>query len=253
VSKLKVLIADDELLARKRLHRLLSAMPEVEICGECQDGEEVLARVRQGGIEVVLLDIQMPNLNGVDAMALLPKDGPYVVFCTAHPDHAVQAFDGGAVDYLLKPIEAARLKKALGRARDRDAQKRFREELGKHVPGEKLARLPISTRQGIVLVDPSQISHASLDGELVTVFTPSAEYLTDYSLQELQDKLPAEKFERVHRRALLNLEHVARLEPVETGGYNARTLKGHAVEFSRQSARELRRRLGLRKAPGDEE
>jgi two-component system, LytTR family, response regulator len=253
--KTRVLIADDELLARKRLTRLLSAMPEIELCGECHDGEQVLARVKDGGVDVVLLDIQMPGLTGVEAMALLPKDGPYVIFCTAHPDHAVEAFDGGAVDYLLKPIEAARLKKALDRARDRDSVRRFRAEAGKHQAGEKnaLARLPISTRAGIVLVDPDQISHASLEGELVTVFTAGAEYLTDYSLQELQDKLPREKFERVHRRALLNLAHVARLDPVETGGYIARTHKGQSVEISRQSARELRRRLGLRKGPEDEE
>jgi two-component system, LytTR family, response regulator len=255
-EKLSVLIADDELLARKRLTRLLSAMPEVALCGECKDGEEVLARVREGGVDIVLLDIQMPGLTGIDAMGLLPKDGPYVIFCTAHPDHAVEAFDAGAVDYLLKPIEPARLKKALDRAKGRDAQKRFHAEVERRQQegapkAGALQRLAISTRQGIVLVDPLAVSHATLDGELVTVFTPQGEYLTDYSLQELQDKLPGDRFERVHRRALLNLEQVARLEPVETGGYVARTHRGHSVDISRQAARDLRKRLGLRKGPED--
>lgn len=253
-EKLRVLVADDELLARKRLLRLLTAIPEVEVCGECQDGASVLARVASGGVDLVLLDIQMPGLSGLEAMELFPLDGPYVIFCTAHPDHAVQAFDAGAVDYLLKPISAARLHKALQRAQARDAPRRFRAELERHRAsdgnGEPLRRLPISTRQGIVLVDPRQITHAVLDGELVTIFTTQGQYLTDFSLQELEEKLEPGSFERVHRRALLNLEYVARLEPVDTGGYVARTLGGHAVDVSRQAARQLRRRLGLRKPPG---
>jgi two-component system LytT family response regulator len=257
-----VLVADDELLARKRLHRLLGALPDVEVVGECQDGREVLARVREGGVDLVLLDIQMPHLSGVEALQLLPADGPYVVFCTAHPDHAVQAFDAGAVDYLLKPVEPARLQKAVSRARERDAQRRLRDELERQQkaaaareaapPARPLERLPIPTRQGVLLVDPRTVTHAQLGEELVTVYTLTGEHLTDATLQELQARLPADTFERVHRRALLNLAHVQRLEPLETGGYVARTVRGHAVEVSRQSARELRRRLGLRRAGEDE-
>lgn len=246
--KLKVLVADDEALARQRLTRLLGALPDVEQVGEAKDGDEVLARIAAGDVDVVLLDIQMPKLTGVEALALWPADGPLVVFCTAHAQHAVSAFDGGAVDYLLKPVEPARLKKALDRAREKGALKAFRAEVKK----AKVARLAITTRQGVVLVDPLTISHAVLEDELVTVFAGDQQYLTDYSLQELADRLPADKFERVHRRALLNLEHVQRLEPIETGGYFARTRHGHSVEVSRQAARDLRKRLGLRKAPDDD-
>jgi len=251
---LRVLIADDELLARRRLARLLAALPDVEVVGECQDGREVLARVHQGGVDVVLLDIHMPHLTGMEAMRLFPAQAPYVVFCTAHPDHAVEAFDSGAVDYLLKPVEPARLQKALQRARSRESQRRFEEERAQHRPRgseRPLDRLAIPTRQGIVLLDPQQVTHAQLGEGLVTVHTLTGEYLSDASLQELQARLPA-SFERVHRRVLLNLEHVRQLEPLETGGYIARTAGGHAVEISRQSARELRRRLGLRRTPEDD-
>jgi two-component system LytT family response regulator len=248
MERLKVLIADDEQVARSRLQRLLGAMPEVEVVGECDDGDAVLARVREGGVDVVLLDIQMPKLKGTEALALWPKDGPQVVFCTAHAQHALEAFDGGALDYVLKPVEAARLSKALARVRERGAADRFRAELGKH----QLDRLPITTRQGVVLVDPGSISHAVLEGELVTVFAGNEKYLTDYSLNELEERLGKGRFERVHRRALLNLQAVARLEPLETGGYFARTHSGHSVEVSRQAARELRKRLGLRKTNDEE-
>jgi len=253
---LRVLIADDEEVARKRLARLLGAIPDVEACGECQDGEGVLQAVRAGGVDVILLDIQMPGLSGLDAMALLPAESPYVIFCTAHAEHAVKAFDAGAVDYLLKPVEPARLQKALERARSRDPVRRFRDELARQKaqraePG--LRRLAVPTRSGIVLVDPKDISHAVLDGELVTIHAAQGTLITDLSLQELQAKLPEGAFERVHRRALLNLEQVARLEPNEVGGFTARTHRGELVEVSRAAARELRRRLGLRRQGGDEE
>ncbi len=246
-QRLRVLIADDELLARKRLARLLGAMADVEVCGEATDGDAVLAAAKAGGLDVVLLDIHMPGLSGLDALALLPEEGPRVILCTAHAEHAVDAFEHGAVDYVLKPVEAARLQKALERVRARLAP---REEPSREAKG--LARLPIPTRQGIVLVDPETISHATLEGELVTVFTAQGDFLTDFTLQELVDKLPVEGFQRVHRRALLNLSHVTRLEPLETGGYLARTARGHAVEVSRQSARELRRMLGLRRGSEEE-
>jgi two-component system LytT family response regulator len=106
-------------------------------------------------------------------------------------------------------------------------------------------RLAITTASGVVLVDPRSVTHASLDGALVTIFTASGErHLTDDSLSELEKKLP--HMLRVHRRALVALEHVAKLAPQPTGGYVARTVSGHAIEVSRQAARDLRRRLGLR-------
>jgi two-component system LytT family response regulator len=104
----------------------------------------------------------------------------------------------------------------------------------------------VPTRHGIVLLDPRAVSHAVLDGELVSVVTDGATYLSDDSLADLQERLPRDLFERVHRRAILNLEHVDRLEPLETGGFVAHTRGGHAVEVSRQAARELRRRLKVR-------
>ncbi|MDP1920543.1 MAG: LytTR family DNA-binding domain-containing protein [Myxococcales bacterium] len=245
---LRVLIADDEQLARARLTRLLTSMEDVTIVGEAKDGEDVLTKVRAGGIDVVLLDVQMPKLTGVEAMALWPVDGPWVVFCTAHAEHAVKAFEIDAVDYLLKPVEPDRLKKALDKARQRETRETFSAAVKKH---QAIPRLPVQTRQGLVLLDPGVITHAVLEGELVTVHTKDASFLTDYSLNDLEQRLPAGRFERVHRRALLNLEAVARLEPLETGGYLARTTNGHSVEVSRQAARDLRKRLGLRKADDD--
>jgi two-component system, LytTR family, response regulator len=235
---LRVLLADDESMARQRLERFLRTFPEVVLTRSCENAEEVLDEVRKRPVDVLLLDIQMPGLSGLEAVQLLPEPRPYVIFCTAHREHAVEAFDHGAVDYLLKPVDPARLKKALERARGK--------------LGSDVSRLPIVTRHGIRLLRPEDISHVVLDGELATVFTATEQLLTDATLQELQDKLAPFGFERVHRRALLHLGRVTRLTPLETGGFLAQVRPGQEVEISRQVARELRKRLGLRKAKDDE-
>jgi two-component system LytT family response regulator len=244
---LRVLVADDEPMARRRLARLLAAMDDVAVVGECQDADEVLARVREGGVDVLLLDVRMPGLSGLDALALLPSDRPAVILCTAHAEHAVQAFEAGAVDYVLKPVDPARLRKALDRARAR---------LGPGVTARPdprrdatVERLAIPTRQGIVLLDPAEVSHAVIENELVTLHTARGPLVTDFPLQELEERLPAGRFERVHRRALVNFAEVVRLEPLETGGFIARMRDGSGVEVSRQAARHLRRRLGMKHQP----
>jgi two-component system, LytTR family, response regulator len=249
----RVLVADDELLARKRLTRLLAAIDGVEIAGECASGNEVISRVRAGDIDVILLDIHMPGLSGLEALSILGDAAPLVVLCTAHSDHALEAFEAGAIDYVMKPVEAGRLKKAMDRAMKMLASK---APEGRDVPLDSIAqkagealglsRLALATKHGIVLLDPSEITHAIIDGELVTVATESATYISDEPLSELVDRLPSDTFARVHRRAIVNLAKIVRLEPIESGGFVAHTRAGHRVEVSRLAARELRKRLGLK-------
>jgi two-component system LytT family response regulator len=243
---LRVLVCDDELMARKRVLRLLGELPGIEGTLECESGEEVLEKLRTEDVDVAILDINMPGLSGLETVMQMPEDRPYVIFLTAHPEHAVQAFDVGAVDYLLKPVDDARLEKAIARARqslDHGAR-----EGGSTEPSvsAKTTKLAIATHDGAALVSPGDVTHATFDGALVTVHTAARSILTDDTLQELEAKLPPGPFERVHRRAIVNLDHVDRLESVDSGGYVACLSTGKRVDVSRQSARRLRRRLGLR-------
>lgn len=243
--ELRVAIADDELLARKRVVRLLEAMPGVTVVGVHEQAADALAQLAREAIDVLVLDVQMPGMTGIEAHALVPEGGPFVIFATAHPEHAVEAFELGAVDYVLKPIEAGRLAKAIDRAR-RHAQTR------RAAPSGALSRLPVTTRAGVLLLDPSEVSHAEFDGTLVTIHRTNGEpVLCELSLQELESRLPSDSFERVHRRALLNLREVALLAPQDTGGFLAQMKNGASVPVSRQSARKLRRWLGLAKATSD--
>jgi two-component system LytT family response regulator len=241
---LRVLVADDELMARKRLRRILAAMPDVQVVAECQDAEETLAQLDALDVDVALLDIHMPGRSGLEVSQVAAEWGVEVVFTTAHPEHAVAAFAHGVADYVLKPIEETRLAVALSRVRQRLAA----VESGPESPGPvapQLARLALTVRGEVRLVDPAAISHAELDGSLVTVWVGTEALLTDLSIHELERRLPSDVFARVHRRALINLAQVERLKPQPSGGYLAITTSGHEVPVSRQAARLLRRRLAI--------
>jgi len=229
VTPLRVIVADDELLARKRLARLVEAMAGVELVATCESAEALARALEETTADLILLDIHMPGLSGLDAAALLPSPAPDVIFVTAHPDHALEAFDLGAIDYVLKPVDPARLRRAMARVRRK---------------ASTLDRLPIETHEGVVLVDPGTIRHASFDGTLVTIHRDGDPLVTDRSLSELEAQLPA-GFERVHRRHLLALAHVARLAPTASGSFVAITVDGDEIPVSRAAARRLRRRLDL--------
>ena len=236
---LRVLIADDELLARKRMTRLAGALDGIEVVGACESGTEVLERVAEDPVDVVLLDIQMPGLTGLDASQLLPAGGPAVIFTTAFPEHALQAFDIGAADYLLKPVDAARLSKALDRVRAR-----------RQPAPTPTGQLALPTRKGVRLVSPNSLLCALFDGTTVWVSLQGEaaieRLMVDLTLSELEDRLPAPPFLRTHRRALVNLDAVELLEPQDSGGYLACLRGGPKVAVSRAVSRDLRRRLDVR-------
>ena len=243
-SPLRVLVCDDEAMARKRAHRLLTAIEGVTvdaICSSAAEVRDVLAREPRPHFDVLFLDVQMPGETGLELAASLPDPRPFLVFATAHSEHAVTAFDAfplGAVDYVLKPIEDERLTKAVGRAR---AWRERHPSTPASAPGAPRDPIALATHQGVVLLAPDAVSGCSFDGQLVTLHEGGRAVLTDLTMNDLARKLP--HLLRVHRRSLLSLAHVDRLEPRLSGGYVAHLRGGGSVEVSRQSARELRRRL----------
>ncbi len=239
---LRCLIVDDELLARNRMQRLRLLQDDDVVVDVCKDADAALAAVAGVDVDVVFLDIHMPGLSGLEAAERLPEGDrrPAVVFATAWADHAVDAFALGAVDYLLKPVDEARLARAVERARKARPQP-------KPTPSssEALPPLSIPTRRGVVLVPPADVTHAVLENDLVTVYAADGGvYVTDFSVADLEERLPADRCMRVHRRALVNLWQVTLLEPLETGGYTAVLPGEQRVVVSRAAGRELRRRLG---------
>lgn len=239
---LRVLIADDEQMARRRLRRLLADLDAIEIVAECASGEDALLQLDRLDVDLALLDVRMGARSGLEVSDAAAELGVEVIFTTAHTEHAVAAFAKGAADYVLKPVDPARLAQAIARARERVERARAPEPPG---PASRLDRLALASRGEVRLVRAEDVSHAIADGALVTVWASGEPIVTDLSLSELERRMPAGTLERVHRRALLDLAHVERLRPLPTGGYLAITRGGHEVPVSRQAARGIRRRFGI--------
>jgi two-component system, LytTR family, response regulator len=240
MQKLTVLVCDDEAMARKRTLRLLSENDTIEYAVEADSAAAAQAQLEEHDIEVLFLDIQMPGQTGMEFAKTLQAPRPHIVFVTAHAEHALDAFDVGAVDYLVKPIDAEKLDRCLARVLERRKQGPARGGQ----PVQPDAPLAVKTREGAELLRRADIAHATFDGALVTLaLVDGRQVLTELTLVELEQRLPA--FLRVHRRSLLALEHVTRLASTPSGGYVAHMRGGGQVEVSRQSARDLRRELGL--------
>lgn len=235
---LRVAVVDDEAVARKRLIRMLGELRDVAVALTCDSGEALLELLETTEVDVVLLDIRMPGLSGLETHARLGSDAPYLIYVTAYPEHAIDAYDAGAIDYVLKPVESERLSRSIERARG------WLERASQPLAVvDRAARVAVEARDGILLLAPESIAFASYDGQLVTLHTAEREVVTMRSLAELEAQLAPHGFERVHRRYLLNLHRVTRLEDHASGGYTAHCDGGARVPVSRQAARQLRRRL----------
>jgi DNA-binding LytR/AlgR family response regulator len=252
-AKLRALIADDEPRARQFLEKLLGEHAEVEVVGVARGGAETLELVPRLKPDVAFLDIHMPDLSGLEvARHLRGEDAPIVVFVTAYDKYAVEAFEVAALDYLLKPIRRERLADTLQRviAESRGGRPAGRTraiEAALESPGLRdqlppLKRLPVRHRREVRLLDLEQVPLLFSRDRLVLARAEGKEYLVDYTLQELELRLPEGQFVRVHRGALVNLDAIESYGG-EDGVLVLRLKDGTRVEASERRAAEVRRKL----------
>lgn len=231
---MRTLIVDDEQLARERLRHLILAVPEWEVAGEAANGAEALKFLQDNPVDVVLMDIRMPGMDGLEAARHLSgmPDPPAVVFCTAYTDHALEAFDANAIDYLVKPIRRERLAIALSKAR-----KLTPETLSESGVTESGARthLCARVRGDLKLVPVDNVVYLQAEHKYVTVRHTGGEILVEDSLTTLEDEF-GDRFLRVHRNALVARAFLAGLEKND-GGHPVVTLKGvdDRLEVSRRN------------------
>ncbi len=245
---LRVLIVDDESPARKDIKRMLGRLNGIEVVGEGRNGIEAVKLIREKKPDLVLLDIQMPGLDGFQVLGKLAgsKHRPSVIFVTAYESYALRAFDVHAVDYLLKPVDEKRLEESVERVRQERKGSRPVPDIEGLIgtAGVLSSRLAISHGGNLLLVDIGDILYATVEaGEVVVVTAAATGKVNFSSLDRLESELPPQVFMRVHRSYLANLRQIKEIESAGNGGYRLRMGgRGEAViPLSRSQARKLRK------------
>jgi two-component system LytT family response regulator len=252
-TRLRVVVADDERPARRFLVNLLRGEPDVELVGEAADGAQALALIERERPDLALLDLQMPEIDGLGVVRLLRRDAmPLVAFVTAYDAYAVEAFELQAVDYLLKPVDAARLRTALNRAHERLERADWRESEGRRLDAARaglaedrgataLDRIPVRRRDDVLLVPVRDVLSAVAEGELLHLTTRRGERHTiTYRLKDLEARLRAGDFIRLSRGALARVDAIARVSPMPGGTYVVTLVDGQQLPVSRLRSRVVR-------------
>ena len=263
MSLLKVMVVDDEQLARDELRYQLEQAGDVEVVAQAGNGIEALAAVERFDPDLVFLDIQMPGLSGFEvARRLLDQDAepPALVFVTAFDQHAIEAFEVNAVDYLLKPVDASRLEQALARARRRLSSERpgatppplndQLERIVKMMANRQVRREQVAVKVGekFLLVQADDIIYASLADESINIVTGQVTGASNYrTLDDLQARLDPDVFWRVHRSHLVNINKIKEIVPWFSRNYILRMKDAKATEIpvSRSQTKRLREYLKL--------
>jgi len=255
-ARLRVVVADDERPARSFLLSLLRSFDDVAVVGEAASGKDAVAIIEKERPDLAFLDWQMPELDGIAVVRMLKKEAmPLVAFVTAYDEYAVRAFEVNAVDYLLKPVDKARLRETVNRAQERIEHAEIVAEQASHVGAaiqtyETLAmppyleRVPVRRREDVVIVPVQQIASIVADGELLQITTVQKERHTiTYRLKDLERRLDPSRFIRLGRGTLVNVDLITKVNTMPGGTHVAVLSTGQRMPVSRLQSRVLRERF----------
>jgi two-component system LytT family response regulator len=249
---IKTLIVDDERIARQVLREELEALPGVEVVGEAENGKEALRQIVDLQPDVVFLDLKMPVMGGFEVVRNLSGSRlPVVVIVTAFHQHAIEAFEAGAVDYLLKPVRASRLLKALERAKTLLGKPtEIAESLAKiasvsEAAGESSTARKLVGRIGrdFFLLERDEVLALQAEGALVWIVTAKRRFLANQSLRAIEASLQASSFQRVHRNAVVNINHVQKMSAITSHRWMLTLSNQLELEVSKRQAHNVRRLL----------
>lgn len=254
-SILRTLIVDDEPLAREWLRRLLGQHEDVQVAAECAGGAEAIEAIERLDPDLVFLDVQMPQVDGFDVAArIYPAETPMIVFATAYDSFALRAFEASAVDYLLKPVDAERLGRALDRVRRLRARAAPEEAPAAGVgrllegmsrPGEVRERLALRDGNHFVMVRLADVLWVEADNNYVQMHTAAGTYRYRATMSEMESMLDPDAFVRVHRSAIVNVEAVKLIEPWGLGEYLLVLTSGKKLPSSRRYRSVIRKAFGV--------
>lgn len=246
---MRVLLVDDEPLARALLRELLAAHPQVEVVGEASNGFEAVKRVAELAPDLLFLDIQMPKLSGFEVLELLGGEAPATIFVTAHDEFALQAFEVHAVDYLLKPVEPARLERALERVRERVATAAPGVDAAAlagdaRPPGRRLDRVLFREEGRVHVLPVDRIDFVEAQDDYLSFAAAGKRLRKQQTLAKLEEQLDPQRFVRIHRSYLLNVERLARLDLYAKDSWIAILADGSKLPVSRSGHARLRELIG---------
>jgi len=255
--KLRVVIADDERPARSFLAATLRDFEDVEIVGEAENGAEAIEVIERIRPDLALLDLQMPEVDGLGVVRFLKKTHlPLIAFVTAYDEYAVRAFELSAIDYLLKPVDRTRLRETLNRANERLEQADWRgreatrlnkvvaEIENTNTTSAYLERIPVRQRDEIIILPVREIASVVADGELLNITTTKNErYVINHRLKDLEARFDPNKFVRLSRGALANVEMITRVSPLPGGTYIVTLANNQQLSVSRLQSRILREQM----------
>ena len=249
----RTLIVDDEPVARRRLRRLAKAIEDVSVVGECGDGVEALEMIREIRPDVVLLDVQMPEVDGFGLLqAMSPEEMPVIIFVTAYDQYALRAFEVHALDYLLKPVEPERLAAAIAHARARLVERsgvrvddRVLALLRAIAPERKyLSRIPVRTEGRVHVLDLADVDWIGAADNYVTFHAGNREYLVRDTMGRLERELDPDRFVRVHRSSIVQIDRVKDLIPDFHGDFTLVLKTGSRLTLSRTYRAKVEALLG---------
>jgi two-component system, LytTR family, response regulator len=236
-AALNVLVVDDEELARRNVTLLLRGDPDIGAISECRSGLEAVESIRRSTPDLLFLDVQMPECGGFDVLEMLGGDAPpAVVFVTAHDQYALRAFEAGALDYLMKPFDDARFARALTRAKERLTQASLRGS-------QPLQRLVVKNKDQVIFVDVTDIDWIDAAGYYACLHVGKDTHILRRSLSDLERDLGDDRFLRIHRSVILNLERVHGLERQAGGEYEVILKSRVRLQLSRRFRKRLLERL----------
>jgi two-component system LytT family response regulator len=252
-GKISALIVDDEALARRFIRRMLKDDTDVEVVGECSNGKEAVAFIRKHSPDLVFLDVQMPEMDGLSVLQSLGTERlPQIVFTTAYEQYAVRAFELHALDYLLKPFDQSRFQEALARAKE---QLRYRQREDERLqigalletlerPPEYLERLIIKAEGRITFLRTREIDWIEADDKYVHLHAGTTTRMVRQTLSAMEAQLDPKRFVRIHRSAIVNVERIKELQPLFNGEYSVLMENGAKLTLTKSHKEKLFGLLG---------
>ncbi len=245
---MRAVIVDDEELARSYIRELLASHPEIEIVAECANGFEAVKAVVENSPDLLLLDVQMPKLDGFEVLELLDRPDsppPVVIFVTAYDQYAMRAFDAQAVDYLLKPFSADRFERALERASARIGERRLPlDAAAARPPAARPQRIAVRDGARVHIIPLDKLDYAEAQDDYVALHSEGKSYLKQQTIAQLEALLDPARFVRIHRSVIVNLERIARIEPYGKESRVAILRDGARLPVSRSGYARLNEAMG---------